>query len=129
GEQAGVGACARVIPRGRPPPVGKMPLDAIVVTGKEFTMSARAFVGLLVALVVSSGQSPVQLRALAEAAPPASASTVKVELIDIEEEVPVPGGMLLLVPATLCPNSIDWTVGPATTTPLSRAMATGGGRL
>jgi len=78
-------------------------------------MSPRALVGLIVALVASSGQSPVQLSALAEAAPPAPAPTVQVEVIDVEEEVPVPGGPSVLVPATLCSNQIDWLVGmPAT---------------
>src|SRR5262245_51293372 len=75
-------------------------------------MSHRALVGLIVALVASSGQSPVQLSAFAEAAPPAPAPTVKVELIDVEEVVPYPqGGPSVLVPATLCPNQIDWLVG------------------
>src|SRR5262245_6137880 len=89
--------------------------DAIVATGKEFTMSYRALAGLIVALVASSGQPPVQLSALAEAAPPTPAPTVKVELIDVEEEVPVPGGPSVLVPATLCSNQIDWLVSMPST--------------
>ena len=78
-------------------------------------MSYRALVGLIVALVASSGQPPVQLSALAEAAPPTPAPTVKVELIDVEEEVPVPGGPSVLAPATLCSNQIDWLVSMPST--------------
>src|SRR5262245_1972989 len=91
---------------------------------RSHTMSHRVLAGLIIALVASSGLSPVQLSARAEAAQPAPAPTVKVELIDVAEVVPDPqGGPSVLVPATLCPNQIDWLVG-ALTTPATRVLLT-----
>jgi len=63
--------------------------------------SHRPVVGLIIALVASSGQSPVQPSALAEAAAP---TAVEVRLLDV-------------TPGTPASNGVDWCVGSVASAP------------